>query len=122
MPESSFLGRTVNEVLAPSLTFLNPWKAIDVLQTALADILGELNITQSSEIAIKFVFHCSHMLERLIRGEVLRYDGLKIFVNRYSDLMSMLEKHMRGVAEIFGVSIPPSELAYIADILVPYLR
>ena len=122
VPESSFLGRTVNEVLAPSLTFLNPWKAIDVLQTALADILGELNVTQSSEIAIKFVFHCSHMLERLIRGEVLRYDGLKIFVNRYSDLMSMLEKHMRGVAEIFGVSIPPSELAYIADILVPYLR
>ena len=122
LPETSFLSRTVNEVLAPSLTFLNPHKAIDVLQGTLNDITKELGIVQSSEIVIKFVFHCSHMLERLIRGEVLRYDSLKVFINRYSHLMAVLEKYMRHPAEIFGVSIPASELAYIAEILLPYLE
>ena len=120
-PESSFINRTVNELLAPSLTFLNPQKAIEILRITLDNFLKEFGIIPSSEIIIKFVFHCSHMLERLIRGAPLKYDGLKSFVNQHSTLMAKLEAHMCYPSEIFGVSIPASELAYVAEILLPYL-
>lgn len=121
-PEGSFLHRTISEVLTPSLTFLNPVKSIDILENVLSSLTSELGILPSRELEIKFIFHCAHMLERLIRGESLRYDGLKLFVNRWNHLMEALEKHMRQAAEIFGVSIPASELAYIAEILLPYLN
>ena len=119
--ENSFLSRIVNEILAPSLTFLNPKKATEILSTALNGLLEELGITSSNDITVKFIFHCSHMLERLIRNDSLKYEGLKSFVNRNSDLMFKLEKHMRYPAEVFGVSISANEMAYIAEILLPYL-
>ena len=62
------------------------------------------------------------MLERLIRGESLKYDGLKAFINANSTLMAKLEMHMQYPAELFGVSIPANELAYIAEILLPYFE
>lgn len=121
LPENAFLNRTLKEVLAPSLTFLNPVKATEILENALNGLTQELGLTQTRELSVKFIFHCAHMLERLIRGENLRYDGVKVFVNRYSSLMDALEKHMQQTAEIFGVTIPAGELAYIAEILLPYL-
>lgn len=113
-----FINRTVNEVLSPTLTFLNPQKALEVLQDTLDKILDELKMQPSADITVKFVFHCSHMLERLIRGNKLKYDKLKIFVNEHGELMSVLEHCMAYTAEIFGVYIPASELAYIAEIFM----
>lgn len=122
LAESSFLDRTVTEILTPSLTFLNPYKAIDALSTTLNSILKELNITQSNDITIKFIFHGAHMLERLISDEPLKYDGLKTFINQNNQLFAILEKHMNCIAELFGVPIPANELAYIAEILLPYIK
>ena len=119
--EATFLERTVNEVLAPSLTFLNPQKAVEVLSTALTGILQQLHIMWSTEVAIKFIFHGAHMLERLIQGVPLRFDKLKNFVNQQAELMNELERQMQYPSEVFGVSIPASELAYIAEIFLPYL-
>lgn len=115
---ASFINRTVNEVLAPSLTFLNPQKAIEVLLGTLDRILDELKMPPSVDITIKFIFHCSHMLERLIRGNKLKYDKLKMFVNEHGELMSVLEQCMEYTAEVFGILIPASELAYVAEIFI----
>ena len=71
-------------------------------------------------MTVKFIFHCAHMLERLIRSEPLKFDGLKAFINANSAFFAKLEKHMQYPAELFGVSIPASELAYVAEILLPY--
>lgn len=120
--ETSFLDRTVNEVLAPSLTFINPQKTVDVLSTTLTQILHSQRLVWSTEIAIKFIFHCSHMMERLITGNPLRYDRLKQFVNQNADLMNDLEREMQYPSEVFGVSIPASELAYVAEIFLPYIN
>lgn len=117
----SFLERTVDEVLAPSLVFLNPQKASKVLFATLTNILQSLNLVWSTEIAIKFLFHCSHMIERLMQGECLKYSHLKVFVNQQSELMHILELHMQYPSEVFGISIPASELAYIAEIFLDYL-
>lgn len=119
--ETSFLDRTINQVLAPSLTFINPKKTADVLSTTLTQILRCRHLVWSTEIAIKFIFHCAHMMERLITGNPLRYDRLKQFVNQNADLMNDLEREMQYPSEVFGVAIPASELAYVAEIFLPYL-
>ncbi len=121
LTEPTFLNRMVNEILTPSLTFLNPNKSIEALSTALDAVLKELDIIKSNEITVKFIFHGSHMLERLISGDSLKYDGLKAFVNENGRLIAVIEKHMNYISEVFGVSIPANELAYLAEILLPYL-
>jgi transcriptional regulatory protein LevR len=120
--KTSIQDRIYNEILSPALTFLNPQKAVDVLSITLTAILQQLHLPQSTEITTKFIIHCSHMLERLILGEALRYDRLKAFVNQNAVLMNELERQMEYPSEVFGVSIPASELAYVAEIFLPYLH
>ena len=120
--EPSFQDRIRNEILSSALSFLDPQKAMDVLSVTLTTILQELHLAWSTEIATKFIIHCSHMLERLILGEPLAYDRLKFFVNQHGALVNELERQMRYPAEVFGVFIPASELAYVAEIFLPYLH
>jgi len=121
MPTSSFLNRIINEILATSLTFLNPRKAADVLLEALDFILDDLKLEYSDEIALKFIFHCSHMLERVIRSETLKYPRAKAFLNESSELMHIIEQRMSFVGEVFGILIPIGELCYVAEIFMPFL-
>lgn len=121
-PESTLFNRVTRELLSSSLTFLNPNKAIDALNVSLSGILKELNIMPSNEISIKFIFHGAFMLERLIRGDSLKYDGLKSFLNQNSSLFAVLERHLNYISEVFGVSIPANELAYLAEIILSYLE
>lgn len=118
----SFFERSINEVLPLSLTFINPQKTADVLSTTLTEILNALDLVWSTEVAIKFIFHCSQMMERLITGNPLPYERLKQFINQNSALMNILEQEMQYPSEVFGVSIPACELAYVAEIFLPYLK
>lgn len=113
-----FLNRIISEILAPTLTFLNPEKAAKVLLSTLENILSDLARPYSDEIAIKFVFHCSHMLERLIRGNAYKYDHLRSFLNANSNIYTCVEKRLIYVAESFGVSLPAPEAAYVAELFV----
>jgi transcriptional regulator with AAA-type ATPase domain/transcriptional regulatory protein LevR len=115
---TKLINRIINEILSTSLTFLNPYKAAEVLLVVLDGILYALSIEYSDDIAIKFIFHCSHMLERVIRNEALKYDKLKQFINENGDLMRIIEKQLTYAAEVFGITIPPSELAYVAEIFI----
>ncbi len=117
----SFFERSVNEALPLSLDFINPQKTADVLSTTLNEILNALDLPWTTEVAVKFIFHGAHMLERLITGNPLSYERLKQFINQNASLMSTLEREMQYPSEVFGVSIPPCELAYVAEIFLPYL-
>ncbi len=121
LPES-FIERAVKEILASSLTFLDPAKAASVLLKTLERILTDLHLSYTDEVATKFVFHCSHMLERLIRGESLRYDKLKVFTNEHSGVFLAVESAMSYPAEVFGITMPASELAYVAELFLPLLE
>ena len=115
---ASFFKRIITEALAPSLTFLNPEKASVILMETLEHILNDLDIPYSSEIGIKFIFHCSHMLERLISGNAFKYERLKSFTNEHGEVYICVEKRMRYPAEVFGVTIPATEIAYVAELFV----
>ena len=119
---TSFLNRIIHEVLSPSLTFLNPGKAADTLLNVLNKILSELYLSYSDEIALKFIFHSAHMLERVIKGEPLKYSHLKAFINQHSALIGILERHLVYAEEVFGVSVPAPEKAYICEIFLPFIE
>lgn len=119
---SSFLNRIIHEILSPSLTFLNPGKAADVLLNILHGILSSLFLGYSDEIAVKFIFHSAHMLERVIKGEPLKYPRLKAFINSHPALMGCIDRHLVCGEEVFGVPVPASEKAYIAEIFLPYQK
>lgn len=119
---TSFLNRIIHEVLTPSLTFLNPGKAVDTLLTVLSRILNSLSMEYSDEIALKFIFHCAHMMERVIKGEPLKYPHLKNFINQNNRLMAEVERQLGYAEEVFGVPIPAAEKAYAAEIFLPFVE
>ncbi len=118
----SFLQRLTNDFLDEVLTFINPKKAVSTLRIALEGILDELSIPNDEAILVKFITHTTCMLERVIRKEPLAYQQLKSFMKQHSQLIQRIEDHLRYVNETFGIQIPPSELAYIAEIFLPYIK
>ena len=58
----NFIDSTINKMLVPTLTFLNPQKASKVLSSTLSEILNDFGISPANDIAVKFIFHCAHML------------------------------------------------------------
>lgn len=119
---SSFLNRIIHEILSPSLTFLNPGKAADALLNVLHNTLADLSLGYSDEIAVKFIFHSAHMLERVIKGEPLKYPRLKAFINAHASLMACLDQHLVYAEEVFGVPVPAAEKAYIGEIFLPFME
>ncbi|NLI53801.1 MAG: PRD domain-containing protein [Clostridiales bacterium] len=118
---SQLINRVINEMLTVSLTFIDPAKVAYSLLDSLGGILKEIDLPYMDEIAIKFIFHCAVMFERVIKKEPFAYNRLKTFINKNNALITVIDKHLSETAEIFGVTIPTSELAYVADIFLPYM-
>lgn len=121
-PYSPLIQRIITEILTKSLTFIDPYKSAYALLDALNKILDELSLPYSDEIAIKFIFHCAVMFERVIKKEPFAYQKLRSFINRYSRLMALLDKHISSSADVFGISVPSAELAFVAEIFIPYME
>lgn len=117
---NQFIQKLTDDILSTTLTFINPHKAVDALMVSLNKILSDLNIENSNEIIVKFISHCTSMLERVISKEVLSYDKLKSFTSENAQLIQIVENDFRYVDETFGIKIPPSELAYISEIFLPF--
>lgn len=120
LANNHFIQKLTDDILSTTLTFINPHKAVDALMVSLNKILADLRIENSDEIIVKFISHCTSMLERVISKEVLSYDKLKSFTSEYAELIQIIENDFRHVDETFGISIPPSELAYISEIFLPF--
>ncbi|MBE3592762.1 MAG: hypothetical protein IMW84_07815 [Thermoanaerobacter sp.] len=53
-----FFKKNLINVLDKTLTFLNPYKAYEVLEKVLNEILLDINGNYDDEILVKFLFHC----------------------------------------------------------------
>lgn len=113
----SIFRRNLIGILEKTLTFLNPSKAYEILENVLKDILSEVNADVDDEILIKFLFHCSCMIERVIKGESLPYINLNQIKSSQNKMFNMIKKHFEIVEEVFGITIPDTELAYIIEMI-----
>ncbi len=116
------LQQITDKLLTESLVFLNPQKSCKSLYNILLHILNDLAIDYTDELLIKFVFHCSFVIERCIRKEPLHYPSAKTIINDNEAVYYAIEKNFRILGEIFSISIPSSELAMVVEIFLPYYQ
>ncbi|ADL07074.1 sigma-54-dependent transcriptional regulator [Thermosediminibacter oceani] len=105
------------DILGKTLTFLNPQKACDNLYEVLKKVLHKFDRKIDDDIYVKFLFHCSCMIERIIRGEPLPYKNLKAIKKSRSGIFDVLKTQFELIEETFGIQIPDTEFAYIVEML-----
>ncbi|GAA0078972.1 sigma 54-interacting transcriptional regulator [Clostridium sp. CTA-5] len=105
------------KILEEALTFLNVQKASETLNQVLEKIARECNNKIDDSLYIKFLFHCSCMIERVIRNESLPYKKFLTIKTSKGKLFNIVKNNFELVEEIFGILIPDSELAYIVEML-----
>lgn len=115
-----FMRRYLQESFAPDLTFLDAPKAARLLSSALSGILKDLSIPYTHEVAVKFLAHTSHMLERVISCHPMNYPNLRRFLAENRTIVTAVERRLEPVANTFGITVPAGEIAYVAEIFCQY--
>lgn len=111
-----FLTRFIDTVISKTALFVNPKKAADCLLYSLQLILKDLNMSYSEEIAVKFLSHSVHMIERIIRNNPLEYVRLKQYTNEHYELMNIIHKNLMNTENTFDIKVPDCEIAYLSEI------
>lgn len=111
-----FIELLIN-ILDTTLTFLNPKKSCAVLIEVLTGIANELNVELDEDIIIKFLFHCSCMIERVIMNKTFYYKEVEQFKIDRNEMFGILDKNFVTVEEIFGIKIGDEEKAYIVEMI-----
>ena len=118
MRNDSLIDNIKKKVIANTVTFIDINKACDAILFCLENITRELCISSTEELTIKFLCHCIHALERIIKKETLTYLKLSNFIRDNSEIFCVLEKNLNYFSNLYGVEIPKSEIAYICEIFL----
>lgn len=116
---SSFLDQVRDNIIAKTVSFLDTNKAVSILETCLRNTLKELDIPYSDAIAVKYICHCTNMLERVISKETWNYQKINSFSNDNSYIMHVVEHNLEYAEDSFGIKIPATEIAYVTEIFLP---
>jgi len=104
-------------MLEEILTFLNVGKASRLLNEVLEKVADTCNGVIDESIRIKFLFHCSCMIERIIRNEPLPYINFLHIKESKESLFKTIKDTFIIVEEAFGIEIPNTELAYVVEMM-----
>ncbi|MEO1768640.1 PRD domain-containing protein [Candidatus Enterococcus ferrettii] len=104
------------KILSESLTFLDPEKVVTVCETVFANILEEEKITYKENLKLRFVFHCSFMIERAIRREPLKMRNISAVIERNLSLYQSIEKNVQILNEVFGTQVVIDEIVRLSEI------
>lgn len=104
--------------LEKMLDFLSPEKVVRITSEAYQKICDSLALPDDRAVLSRFVIHCSCMAERLIRGEVLPYNGLEDFKNFHSNVFGAISEGLEIFEEIFSIKTPDTEIAYLAELFL----
>lgn len=119
---SVFLNKVYNNILLDNFTFLDHKKAVELLLHVLSVIVKHYQIQSTDALIIKFLFHNSSMLERVIRREALEYYKDEKEILNDKELIDTIKGAFKLIEQTFGIEIPLSELQYIAEMFLPYQR
>ncbi|MCH3965817.1 MAG: sigma 54-interacting transcriptional regulator [Clostridium sp.] len=108
--------RTIN-MLEGMLTFLDVKKVSEVMDKVIRNIAQDIHKNVDDILYIKFLFHCSCMIERVIRNYPLPYKNVLSIKNENRNLFSVVKSRFSLVEEVFGIQVPDSEFAYIVEML-----
>ncbi|MEG1003635.1 MAG: sigma 54-interacting transcriptional regulator [Clostridium sp.] len=104
-------------MLRDIVTFLDVKKVANLLESVIMNIGADCKKNIDEISYIKFLFHCSCMIERVIRKEPLPYNNLLCNKIKKDQLFLVVKERFSTVEEIFGITVPDSEFAYIVEML-----
>ncbi|MGL4572810.1 MAG: sigma-54-dependent transcriptional regulator [Clostridium sp.] len=108
--------RSIN-MLRDIVTFIDVKKIANLLEEVLMNIGVDCKKSIDEITYIKFLFHCSCMIERVIRKEPLPYNNLLCSKLKKEQLFVVVKDRFIIVEEVFGITIADSEIAYIVEML-----
>lgn len=113
---SRYFDRLLIDNISKTLTFLNGEKAYFILKEVINKISSYYSIVIEDELLVKFIFHCSCMIERIIIKDTLVYNCYEERINRSKDFYLVIKDCFNLVEENFGITISNMEYANILDI------
>ncbi|MBP1039568.1 sigma 54-interacting transcriptional regulator [Vagococcus sp. BWB3-3] len=124
--ETSFSTQTHNYIDNPKLvtliqnvlTFIDSRKAIETLTETFHQIIEQLTIENTNALYIKYIFHTTCMLERVIQNETYSYKDLKTRLYDYQSIHQTVVNNFQYIDNVWGIEIPESELAYVTEIFI----
>ena len=122
LDEQMFIDKLNDTLLVSDLNFLDSRKSTPLLIQALNTIAEQFKISKSKEFIVKYLIHSSFMLERVIKNEFLTHPFLQNYYSKNAYVMSSVKQSFKIVEEAYGITIPPTEIAYIADILLEFIN
>ena len=102
--------------ISKTLTFLNGEKAYFILKEVINRISEHYSLVIQDELLVKFIFHCSCMIERVIIKESLVYKSYEERISRSKELYLVIKESFKFVEETFDIIISDMEYANILDI------
>ncbi|EJE4563049.1 MULTISPECIES: sigma 54-interacting transcriptional regulator [Enterococcaceae] len=116
--EHRYFDQVLIDNLSRILSFIDPEKVFDISNYALKIILEKNNLNLSEEFLVKFIFHCSCMVERSFTEEVLNYENPKRLFKKYPNLYHSVIEAFEGIEEYFGLKIAIEEVANVMDMII----
>lgn len=117
-----FIRAVTEKIIAKSVIFIDAQKIVDILKVCLDDTLQMLRIPYSNDIAVKYLCHCSSMIERVIKKEAWDNRRLKQYLGQNHKLLDTVEQGFEYAVSSLDIKIPQTELVYVAEMFEPYIH
>lgn len=104
------------------LLFIDPIKVTPLLESILQEILLQLNLSSNDGLKIKFLFHCSSMIERVIIGESLPYKNSNSVIKSNELFFSVIKESFSLLNSQLFITVPDTELLYILEIFDTHFK
>lgn len=111
-----YFDKILIDNISKTLTFLDGQKAYTVLNEVINKICDTYNLYIYDDVLVKFIFHCSCMIERCIVKDYLTYKSYEDRLKRSEKLYEVIKAAFKIVEETFAVTIWDMEYANILDI------
>ena len=101
--------------LSDQLTFLNPAKTYNILSQVFDQIKHYISEENYIRSKIRFILHCSFMIERCFRNESFEYKNSDEFISKNQQIYTDIVKSIEILKKSFRVHIPKDELCYLVE-------
>jgi len=120
--ENSHIIDLIDNSISSSISFIDIYKAVDILKNCLGVTLSKLNLYYDEDIASVYIINGIQMLERVIRNEPLQNKKLYKFISANHELMQIVTQGLEMANQAYHIRIPQVEIANLVEKLLPFIK
>lgn len=108
----------VERLLENRTLFLNVKLAVKNLKAYFENLKKIMEKTFSDAVIIKCSIHIAYMLERLITGQIIKFDDKESYIKENPDMLQKLKLSMTSLEKIYHIHVTDDELCYLSQIFM----